>query len=118
MRSDVVLFSLLGLLGLLILFLWAGTIRTWTKENFNLLWALPTHLPAALLLLGRKNSHILGPYFWGTAVLLALVLVTWPLIPQELPPVLLPFLGIIMIRAYRVSKILAPRKLQLPGGWA
>ncbi|HEU4858686.1 MAG TPA: DUF4105 domain-containing protein, partial [Chitinophagaceae bacterium] len=44
---DFFFFVFIGLIGLLILFMWFGTEHAMCKNNFNLLWALPTHLPVA-----------------------------------------------------------------------
>ncbi|HET6567484.1 MAG TPA: DUF4105 domain-containing protein, partial [Rhodothermales bacterium] len=45
---DGVLFGIVGLVGLLIAFMWFVTEHTVTAWNLNLLWAWPTHLVAAV----------------------------------------------------------------------
>ncbi len=42
--ADVVLFSILGLLGIFILFMWFGTEHKVCAWNLNLIWAFPLHL--------------------------------------------------------------------------
>ncbi|HYG03367.1 MAG TPA: DUF4105 domain-containing protein, partial [Chryseosolibacter sp.] len=45
---DVILFSVLGSVGLLLLLLWVATDHRAAAKNFNLLWAIPTHLIASV----------------------------------------------------------------------
>lgn len=99
---DVFFFSLCGLLGLFILFMWFGTDHVMTKNNYNLLWALPTHLPVAILLFSRKNwiSIYFRFIFFYTIVLVAL----WFFLPQHMNTALLPLMGIILVRSYSISK--------------
>jgi hypothetical protein len=40
---DAIFFTLLGMLGLLFLFMWFGTNHLQTKHNMHLLWCLPNH---------------------------------------------------------------------------
>ncbi|MDX2134039.1 MAG: DUF4105 domain-containing protein [Saprospiraceae bacterium] len=79
----------LGLSGLLMLFMWVGTDHITTKNNWNLLWALPTHLIFAYTPWRR--------YHWMAAGALALlVLLGWFFIPQQLPVEMVPVLGLIL----------------------
>ena len=52
---DFFFFVFVGLIGVLILFMWFGTEHAMCRNNFNLLWALPTHLPVAFLLFNKKQ---------------------------------------------------------------
>ena len=97
--ADLLLFGFTGLLGLFVLFMWVGTIRPWTAANWNLLWALPTHLPAAILLARGKHSRTLGSYFLGTALIAMIVIGAWSFLPQTLPLSLLPLVLLISLRA-------------------
>lgn len=99
---DLILFGFIGFLGLFILFMWAGTIRPWTSANWNLVWALPTHLPAAILLARGKSGRLLGSYFLGTAFLVMMVIGLWSFLPQTLPLSTLPLLLLISLRAVRL----------------
>jgi hypothetical protein len=64
---DFITFFSAGVVGLLILWLWFGTAHSATAGNYNLLWANPLFLLAAVLLLTplRKSS-------WYQSLLLAI----------------------------------------------
>jgi len=96
---DVVLFSTLGLLGILLLLLWTLTDHKAAANNFNLLWALPTHVVAAIFLLRKQKPKWLGTYFLVTTILSALVLGLWYFLPQSLNVFLMPIVGAILLRA-------------------
>ena len=102
---DFLLFTFLGLLGILILFMWFGTEHAMCKNNFNLLWALPTHLPVAFMLFNKKqwiNSYFGFIFFYTIALLLA-----WFFLPQQFNTAILPLIGIILIRSFFLSKRIA-----------
>ena len=99
---DFLLFTFLGLIGFLILFMWFGTDHAMCKNNFNLLWALPTHLPVAFMLFSKKqwvNSYFRFVFFYTIALLLA-----WFFLPQQFNTALLPVVGIVLIRSFFISK--------------
>jgi hypothetical protein len=99
---DFFFFLILGLIGALLLFMWFGTNHAMCKNNFNLLWALPFHLPMAFMLLSKKQwvRKYFKIIFWLTLV----VLVVWFFLPQQLNTALLPVAGIILIRSYFRSR--------------
>ena len=102
---DFLLFTFLGLIGFLILFMWFGTEHAMCKNNFNLLWALPTHLPVAFLLFSRKqwvNAYFRFIFFYTIALLLA-----WFFLPQQFNTAFLPIVGIILTRSFFLSKRIA-----------
>jgi len=99
---DFFFFVIVGLIGVLILFMWFGTEHAMCKNNFNLLWALPTHLPIAFMLFSKKqwvNSYFRFIFFYTIALLLA-----WFFLPQQFNTALLPVVGIILIRSFFLSK--------------
>ena len=99
---DFIFFFTLGLLGILLLFMWFGTNHAMCKNNFNLLWALPLHLPVALLIFNKKewiNNYFRFIFFYTLALLVA-----WFLLPQQLNLALLPIAGIILARSFFRSK--------------
>jgi len=69
---DKVLFSIAGLIGWLLLFLWFGTDHGVTNDNRNLLWAFPLHIPIILLTHERNGSYWYGYYFMFIGLLLAM----------------------------------------------
>jgi len=99
---DPFFFIFLGLLGILILFMWFGTEHAMCRNNFNILWTLPTHLPAALLLFSKRqwvNTYFRFIFFYTIALLIA-----WFFLPQQFNTAFLPIVGIILIRSYFLSK--------------
>lgn len=96
---DVAFFLLLGLLGVLLLFMWFGTDHIVCSNNYNLLWALPTHLPVAFIL--HKQKKWLRQYFLLTLAIALLLAVCWKFLPQQLNIAILPILGIIAARSAR-----------------
>ena len=99
---DFFFFVFIGLIGVLILFMWFGTEHAMCKSNFNLLWALPTHLPVAFMLFSKKqwvNTYFRFIFFYTIALLLA-----WFFLPQQFNTALLPVVGIILIRSFFLSK--------------
>jgi Domain of unknown function (DUF4105) len=99
---DFFFFVIVGLIGVLILFMWFGTEHAMCKNNFNLLWALPTHLPVAFMLFSKKqwvNSYFRFIFFYTIVLLLA-----WFFLPQQFNTASLPVVGIILIRSFFLSK--------------
>ena len=99
---DTVFFLMLGLLGILILVLWIIRIDDVCRNNYNLLWALPTHLPVAFVITKKK--------IWVRSYLRVVLLITlllaagWLLIPQQLNSAVVPLLVIIVIRCLQRSR--------------
>lgn len=99
---DRTFFLLLGLVGMLLLFMWFGTDHKVCRDNLNLLWALPTHAAAAFFA-GRNTDRSLTYFkavFWGTLLLLA----SWAFLPQQLNPALLPLLLLVLLRSNQLAK--------------
>ncbi len=94
---DRMLFFTTGLLGILLLLMWFGTDHSMTKNNYNLIWALPTHTIAAFLL--NKKNKFVTLYFTGTSIAMGLLLISWFLIPQTLNIALIPFVILLLYRA-------------------
>lgn len=98
MPFDATLFALLGIVGMLLLFLWTATNHQAAAKNFNILWALPTHLVAVVAF--YRQPSWLKNYFKVTTAILVLMLVTWPLLPQKLNYFIIPLVIAIGMRAY------------------
>jgi hypothetical protein len=98
MIFDITFFTLLGLVGILISFMWLGRVDDVCRNNMNILWALPTHIVAVFFI--RKKSPWIKYYFLTTAVIAALLLAGFSFWPQELHKAVLPLLAIIIFRSY------------------
>lgn len=102
---DYFFFFALGAIGVLLLFMWFGTEHAMAKNNFNLLWALPSHLIVACFLFSKKNwvnNYFRFIFFYTIALLLA-----WFFLPQQFNSALLFIVGIILIRSFYLSRRLA-----------
>lgn len=97
---DAIIFGLVGLLGVVLLFLTTDSDYKAFARNLNLLWAIPLHLPVAFLLLRRQHySGFLKIYFLLTALLMGLLVLTWQWLPQEYHPAFLPLVLLLALRA-------------------
>ncbi len=72
---DKILFSVAGFIGWVLLFLWFCTDHGVTTKNYNILWALPFHLPLIFRLREKTNETWYVYYFIITGVFTALSLV-------------------------------------------
>ena len=97
---DFLLFALAGLVGVVLLFMWFGTDHMVCRDNWNLLWALPTHLLAAPFL--RSERRWLHWYLLASIVLDAALLLGWIFLPQQLNLGLLPVVLLLLLRAWLI----------------
>ncbi len=99
---DVVFWFALGLAGLLLFLLWFATDHTTTKNNWNLLWALPTHL---LFFWRTKRTELTETYFTVVGAVALVTLVVWGFLPQDMPEEALPIVILValkgLLRRYR-----------------
>lgn len=109
---DRLLFFSTGLLGSILLFLWWGSDHVMCSRNFNLLWALPTHLVFCLFL--QKRQNWIKSYALGTAILSILLLCLWNVLPQTLPSALIPLVLLILLRACSIFIRFRAYDLQIP----
>lgn len=101
---DIIFFLFLGLLGSLLLTLWLIRVDDVCRNNYNLLWAIPTHLIVAIALPFKSGKPWIKKYFRIITMLTGLVLVCWFFLPQQLNPAIAPILGLILVRSFYRSK--------------
>jgi hypothetical protein len=94
---DFILFFSSGILGILLLFMWLGTDHPQCKNNFNLAWAFPFHFIIVFFI--YKNWNWLQYYFLINSIVLALLLVSWKWLPQEMNNALIPVVGLLLLRS-------------------
>ncbi len=99
---DFIWFFILGLAGLLLLFMWFGTDHTVCRDNLNLLWALPTHIVAAVFV--RSEKKWVKSYFRVVMWLSIVLALTWFILPQQMNNALLPVLFLTILRSWKLSK--------------
>ncbi len=100
---DGIFFFILGAMGILLIFMWTATDHAMCKNNYNLLWALPTHAALAFFINSKKSW--VKKYFNFTAIAGFLLLVAWFFLPQQMNNALIP---IVLLTIYRSYKIAAP----------
>lgn len=99
---DPVFFFFTGFIGVLLLFMWFGTDHAMCRNNLNLLWALPFHLPVVFFINSGKDW--IKRYFRFTLFLSIILIFTWFFLPQQLNIALLPVTGILLLRSYFLSR--------------
>jgi len=99
---DFFSFFILGLAGLLLLFMWFGTDHKVCQNNYNLLWALPANVVMAFFVHSKKQwvKKYFNLVFWLSLVLA----VAWFFLPQQMNNALLPVVFLIIYRSWHLSK--------------
>ena len=115
-RPDALLLGLIGVVGLLLTFMWFASEHTVTNYNWNLiLWAWPTHLVAAVALAWGTRSRWLQRYLLLTVAVLVIALAGWFAWPQALPAALIPLLLLLAVRcAWQAFSLRRPAFAQAP----
>ncbi len=98
---DRSVFFITGIIGLLLIFMWIGTDHVMCKDNYNLLWTLPTHIYGAFYVNSFKPKQQL--YFKFTTFWYALLLVLWLLLPQQMNPGFLPLIVFLLYRSFTIG---------------
>lgn len=87
---DVLLFTVLGLLGILMLLFWVATDHQATYVNLNMLWAFPLHLLFAFAVLMKRFDRFCRRYTLVMLIwTLAFLAVSW-LLPQGFHAAVIP----------------------------
>ncbi len=95
---DIFIFSITGIAGLLLLFLWFGTNHTATGYNYNLLWAFPLNLFVLPQLFRSKIKNWLRAYLKFLLIMLCLMTLHWTIGVQAFALTLLPLLLAFILR--------------------
>ncbi len=93
---DRVLYTVLGLSGLLIAFLWLISLHTVTHPNVHVLWLWPTH---AVIAFCPRGAPWLRVYHLAAAILAAGTVAAIPLLPQTVPAAALPWILLVALRS-------------------
>ena len=99
---DSFLLYFTGVLGILLVFMWWGTDHKMTKDNFNLLWALPTNFIAAFFL--WRNPLWLRRYFYVAFAINAILLAGWFWLPQEINIAIAPLVLLLLFRYAKLAQ--------------
>lgn len=98
----LILFFAAGLIGILLIFMWWGTDHSMTKNNYNLLWALPTHIFFAFKTNSQKTY--VKKYFSIAAIINVLTILLWAFLPQQLNPAFLPLVALYAYMSYTIAR--------------
>lgn len=98
---DRIWFTILGLLGALLVFMWLGTDHGSCKDNWNLIWVLPTHL---IVIFSNWNKPWIRNYYKVIFILSIITMVSWFLLPQQLNVALIPIVGLTAFRSFFIMK--------------
>ncbi len=99
---DVVLFTFVGILAWWLVFLWTATDHL-SKENMNIFWAIPLHIPLVYFLNIKKLQKPLMIYFQLVGVWYLILLLIWEAIPQPLHNALLPLVITMILRCFYIA---------------
>lgn len=99
---DRMLFSVTGLLGLLLIGMWLFTDHQTMKNNYNILWACPFNLIAPFIISSNKN--LAKSYFLLTSIFFAVVICCWNFLPQQYNISLFPFVLLLLFRSIRIYR--------------
>jgi hypothetical protein len=99
---DFILFAVSGIAGILILFMWFGRDDQVCRNNYNLLWALPTNLFMAFFV--HKSLPWVRKYFRFVMWVSIFLALFWFFLPQEMNIGLLPIIFLIIFRCWQLSK--------------
>lgn len=98
---DGLFFFLTGVLGVILIFMWVGTDHSMAKNNFNLIWAWPTHTIIAFFVNAKKAW--VKKYFKFTVISLVAVLISWFFLPQQMNNALIPVVLLLIYRSIKKS---------------
>ncbi len=99
---DGFLFFITGFAGILMLFMWFGTDHVVCRNNYNLLWAWPTHAIAAFFVHSKKRWAT--KYFFIAAILYALIFCVLYFVPQHINKALIPIILLLIFRSIANGK--------------
>lgn len=94
---DGMLFFLVGLLGIILILMWTATDHIMTKNNYNLLWAWPTHIVMSFFIGSRRSFA--RKYFLFTGICMIILLLGWFFLPQEMNNALLLIVFTLLYRS-------------------
>lgn len=94
---DGLFFFFAGLLGIILILMWTATDHQMCKNNFNLLWAWPTHAVIAFFVNSKKAW--VRKYFRFTTIALVVVLLSWFFLPQQMNNGLIPLVLLLIYRS-------------------
>ena len=96
--TDLLIFIITGIIGVLLLLLWLATDHSATANNYNLLWALPLSLLFVLQIFKKSPKAWFRKYVFFLIMLLVLLAIHWTTGVQVFAIGLLPLLIALAVR--------------------
>jgi len=103
---DLIVFSVMGILGIFLLLLWMATDHWATAKNYNLLWALPTNIFVFMIFVKRLNNWS-KIYFSIVGAILIFTLAFWFFLPQQMNNSLILILCALIMRAFLIVNFIS-----------
>jgi hypothetical protein len=98
-------FFIIGLLGIVLVFMWIGTDHNATKMNFNLLWASPFHFILIFYLIKESWNNFTYWYLILSLILIFTTILFWFTLTQEFNSFVKPIiLELVIIYYYYFKK--------------
>lgn len=105
-RMDVVLFTINGIGGCIILFLILYSQHPFTGQNYNILWMNPLTLFPLITCIFPFMKKINGLFYLGATVMFLSFVIVMPILPQVFNLAVLPWVLTLLLRSYlRLSDI-------------
>jgi hypothetical protein len=101
---DFILLFITGFLGLFVVFLWFFTKHSTAPNNFNFMWAFAPNLMIAFFMLKNSLQKWLKYYFLLLFFLIITMPILWLLKIQLFPISIIPFLILLAIRYFFLTK--------------
>lgn len=101
---DVTLFLVLGLSGILFVFMWVGTDHEVCHKNLNMLWMNPFHILLAINILRNKLNGFWKKYLQFTLVVNVLLILFWKILPQDFHAAAFPIILLVTMRVVALLK--------------
>ncbi len=101
---DFIVFISVGIIGFILFFLWFLTDHTAVVKNWNLLWAVPSHLVFAFMVFRKAKSSFLKYYFLLTGLGAFAVLPLWKIIPQYFDLAFIPLILLVTLRSLQMVR--------------
>lgn len=95
---DITIFTITGVIGLILIFLWFGTDHQATKFNYNILWAFPLNIFFIKTISSNNYNKRIIQFINLLRILLFLMFFHWVTGVQKFPIPILPLLIGLLIR--------------------
>lgn len=109
---DVLYFNVIGLTGWMVFLLWFFTDHVATKENLNLLWAVPFHFPV-FLFWNKWSARLRKWYILIFGGIDLLILLTWAVFPQNYHIAFIPMILVMLLRFIILFRSLETKPIRI-----